>query len=96
MHKYNIHANLVQAIKHLYDNAISAVQMKSSTGEQFRTTVGFRQGCLLSSALFNIFLYRFMSEALEEHDGRVSIGGEILPICGSPMTLMLMLKKRRN
>ena len=27
MRKYNINANLVRAIEHLYDNAISAVQM---------------------------------------------------------------------
>ena len=30
---------------------------------------------LLSPTLFNIFLERFMSDALEEHDGKVSIGG---------------------
>ncbi|MEW8513022.1 MAG: hypothetical protein AB2608_19480, partial [Candidatus Thiodiazotropha sp.] len=40
MWKYNINANLVRTIQHLYDNAISAVQMNGSTGEWFRTTVG--------------------------------------------------------
>ena len=33
------------------------------------------QGCLLSPTPFNIFLERIMSDALEEHDGTVSIGG---------------------
>ena len=84
MWKYNINANLVLAFEQLYDKATSAVQMNSSTGEWFRTTVGVKQGCLLSTTLFNIFLERIMTDALEEHDGKVSI--EILPIWGLPMT----------
>ena len=32
MRKYNINSNLVRAIEHLYDNAISAVHMNGSTG----------------------------------------------------------------
>ena len=49
--------------------------MNGSIGEWFRITVGVRQRCLLSPTLFNIFLERIMSDALEEHDGTVSIGG---------------------
>ena len=75
MRKYNISANLVCTIKQLYDKATSAVQMNVSIGEWFRTTVGVRQGCLLSPTLFNIFLGRTMSDALEEHDGKVNIVG---------------------
>ena len=72
---HNLDANLVRTIEQLYDKATSAVQMNGSIGEWFRTTVGVRQGCLLSPTLFNIFLERIMSDALEEHDGKVSIGG---------------------
>ena len=75
MRKYNIGANLVRTIEQLYDKATSAVQIYGSIGEWFRTTVGVRQECLLSPTLFNIFLERIMSDALEEHDGKVSIGG---------------------
>ena len=71
----NISANLVRTIEQLYDKATSAVQMNGSIEEWFRTTVGVRQGCLLSPTLFNIFLERIMSDALEEHDGKVSLGG---------------------
>ena len=74
MRKYNISANLVRTIEQLYDKATSAVQMNGSIGEWFRTTVDVRQGCLLSPTL-NIFFERIMSDALEEHDGKVSIGG---------------------
>ncbi|MEW8547767.1 MAG: reverse transcriptase domain-containing protein [Candidatus Thiodiazotropha sp.] len=51
MRKYNINANLVRAIKHLYDKALSAIQLNGNTGEWFRTTAGVRQGCLLSPTL---------------------------------------------
>ena len=76
MRKYNISANLVRTIEQLYYKATSAVQMNGSIGEWFRTTVGVRQGCLLPPTLFNIFLERIVSDALEEHDGKVSIGGK--------------------
>ena len=46
-----------------------------SSETYFRSTVGVKQGWLLSPALFNIFLERIMSDALEKRDGKVSIGG---------------------
>ena len=75
MKKYNISTNLFQVIKNLYEKATSAILFNSSIGDWFRTTVGLRQGCLLSTTLFNIFLERIMTDALEEHEGTVSIGG---------------------
>ena len=49
--------------------------MNGSIGEWFSTTVGVRQGCLLSPTLDNILLERIISDALEEHYGKVGIGG---------------------
>ena len=54
---------------------ISYTQLNDSIGQWFRTTVRLRQGCILSPTLFNIFLKRIISDALEEHDGKVRIGG---------------------
>ena len=81
--KYNINASIIRAIKNLYDKAQSAVLFNGSTGEWFRTTVVVRQGCLLSPTLFNIFLEGIMCEALDDHDGSVSIGGRLItnPLC---------------
>ena len=78
MRKYNINANLVRAIEQLHDNAFSAVQMNGSAVEWFRITVRIRPGCLLSPTHFNIFLEKIMSDALEEHDRKVSIGGRTI------------------
>ena len=75
MRKNNISLNLFRTIEQFYDKATIAIQMNGSFGEWFRTTVGVRQGCPMSPVLFNIFLLRIMSDALEEHDGKVSIGG---------------------
>ena len=78
MRKYNISANLVRTIQQLYDKATStsAVQMNGNMKIWLRTTVGVRQGCLSPPPpCLQHFVERIMSDALEEHDGKVSIGG---------------------
>ena len=74
MKQYNISTNLIRVIKNLYGKVTSAVLFNCSIGDWFRTTVGVRQGCLLSPTLFNILLERIMTDALEDHEGTVSIG----------------------
>ena len=66
MKKYNISTNLIQFIKYLYNKATSAVLFNGSIGDWFRTTIGVQQKCLLSPTLFNIFLERIMTKALED------------------------------
>eukprot|EP00745_Piridium_sociabile_P019023 TRINITY_DN2876_c1_g1_i4.p1 TRINITY_DN2876_c1_g1~~TRINITY_DN2876_c1_g1_i4.p1 ORF type:complete len:404 (+),score=105.74 TRINITY_DN2876_c1_g1_i4:2-1213(+) len=62
----------------LYAKASSAVLAQGTVGDWFHTSVGVRQGCLLSPTLFNIFLERIMTDALEDHSGTVSIGGQVI------------------
>ena len=64
--------------QNLYDKAISTDLFNSSIGNWFRTTVGVRQECLPSPTLFYIFLERFVTDALEDHEGTVSIGGRAI------------------
>ena len=71
MRLYNINANFIESL-------YSAVYLNGRIGEWFRTTIGVRQGCLPSPTLFNIFLERIMTDALEQHDETVSIGGRII------------------
>ena len=73
MKKYDISTNLIRVIKNLYDKATTAVLFNSSVGDWFRTTVGVRQGCLLSLTLLNILLERIMTDASEDLEGTVSI-----------------------
>ena len=79
MKKYNISTNLIQVIKNLYNKATSAVLFNGSMGDWFRTTAGVRQGCLLSPTLFNIFLEKIVTDALEDHEGTVTTGGRTIP-----------------
>ena len=75
IHEEIQHQHLIRAIKNLYDKATSSVLFNSSIRDWFRTTAGVRQGCLLSPTLFNIFLERIRTDALQDHEGTVSIGG---------------------
>ena len=77
MRKCNFNASIIRAIENLY-KAQSAILFNGSTGEWFKTTVGVRQGCLLSPTLFNIFLERIMCEALDDHEDSVGIGGRLI------------------
>ena len=78
MKKYNISTKLTRAIRNLYDKATGAVLLNSSMGDWFRTTIGVRKECLLSPILFNIFLERITTDALEDHDGTASTGGRTI------------------
>ncbi|KAI8502174.1 hypothetical protein Bbelb_197620 [Branchiostoma belcheri] len=75
LREFNIDESLVQTIEALYKNATSAVLLGNQVGGFFRTTVGVRQGCLLSPVLFNMYLEKIMQEALYDHHTSISIGG---------------------
>ena len=76
--KYNFCANLIRVSINVHGKATSAVLFNSSIGDWFRTTVGVRQGCHLSSTLFNIFQERITTEALVDYESTISIGGRTI------------------
>ena len=75
MNLYNVNGNIIKLIKNLYNKATSAVYLNNSIGDWLKITVGERQACLLSPTLFNVFLERIIEDALEGHEGTISIGG---------------------
>ena len=74
LRSFNKEEGLVQAIQALYENSSIAVLLNSQLGEFFKTKVGVRQGCLLSSILVNLFLEKIMQETLHDHHIIISIG----------------------
>ena len=79
MEDFGIDEGLIEVIQALYKHSSSAVLLNNQIGQFFPTTVGVRQGCLLSPVLFNIFLERIMLNTLEDHYTFISIGGR--PVC---------------
>ncbi|GFR73062.1 endonuclease-reverse transcriptase [Elysia marginata] len=70
-----MNSNLISVIENLYNKTTSAILCNNSIGDWFRTLAGVRQGCVLSPTLFNIFLERILTNALQDHFGTVSIDG---------------------
>ena len=78
MKNYNISHDILLYIEGLYKMYTSAVYKHRAIGDWFDTSVGVCQGCLLSPTLFNIFLERILTDALDGHIGTVSIGGLLI------------------
>ena len=73
MNKYNISANLLPDIKHLYDVQSSSVAaLKTGSIQQLESD------SRLSPTPFNIFLEWIMADILEDHNGTISIGGKTI------------------
>ena len=48
---------------------------EGEVGQSFRTSVGVRQGCILSPVVFNLYLKNIMQEAIHNFSGTTSING---------------------
>ena len=75
LQKYGINSNIISMIKALYYNSSSAVLINNIQGNILKTTVGVRQGCLLSPELCNVFHEEIMADIQYNHTSSISIGG---------------------
>ena len=78
LRKFGIEEGLVTTIQALYSSSSSAVLLNNEVGDYFKTTVGVRQGCLLSPTLFNLFLENIMRETTHDFESTISIGGRVI------------------
>ena len=78
MENVGISDGITQLIKLLYKSSTSAILLDNIKGDYFKTTVGVRQGCLLSPIFFNIYLEQIMSDTLKVHHSSISIGGRTI------------------
>ena len=67
MRRLNIDRGIVNSIEALYKVSRSVVMAGGDYSDCFPTSVGVRQGCLLSPTLCNIFLENIMRETLTVH-----------------------------
>ena len=71
---FNIEEGLAKTIEPLYENPSSAVLLNSQLWDLFKTTIGVRQGCVLSPILSYLFLEKFMQKTLHDHHTSIPIG----------------------
>ena len=63
---------IVRIVEELYNNTECAVVIDGQLTEWFEVHVGLRQGCVLSSTLFNVFL-EFVMKELSELDRTLAL-----------------------
>ena len=66
LQQYGIPRKLINIIMDLYSKAKSFITVNNNLTDWFETTISVRQGCLLSSDLFNVFVENILAEAFED------------------------------
>ena len=74
---YGLTGKFLKALKSLYASFKCAVRVNDYTSEWFDVKSGFKQGCLVSTTLFNLFL-NDISELFEQSNRGVKINGKII------------------
>ena len=70
---YGVKGKLLAAVQSLYEEGRARVRVAGKESCAFQVWKGVRQGCPLSSWLFNIFIDRIVSEARKKFYGSVRL-----------------------
>ena len=73
LQKTGLSTKIIRLIKELHTETTSRVRTSGSYSRSFSTNNGVRQGCVMSPALFNIFLDTVVRQALSESKDGVTI-----------------------
>src|SRR6218665_1258064 len=68
----------MELLEDLYSKSMSAVRIDGELNKWFRVTMGVRQGCGLSSYLFNLILEAVMNLALKDTEIGGNINGKMI------------------
>ena len=93
---YGFPKKFINLLKALYQKSLSAVRVNGELTEWFRTTVGVRQGCVISPQLFNILLELVMAYALHETNVGANIQGAILSTIFALLMILHYSRERRR
>ena len=73
---YGIPTKIVDLLRNWYIGITSSVRLDGEEGDWFPITTGLRQGCVMSPALFNVYMDAIMRRVTEEAAGGIMVGGE--------------------
>ena len=89
--------HLTCLLRNLYASQEATVRTGHGTTDWFQIGKGVRQGCILSSCLFNFYAEYIMRNAgLEEAQAGIKIVGEISITSDMQMTPLLWQKVKRS
>ena len=75
---FGFSAKIIRLLQSLYSKSKSAVRVNGDITEWFNTTVGVRQGCVISPMLFNLLLELVMLYATHDVDIGATIQGHLI------------------
>ena len=66
---YGVRGKLLNAVKSFYKGSVACVRIENCTSDCFSVNIGFRQGCVMSPWLFNIYMDGVVREVKDNTEG---------------------------